>query len=56
MSKVIYDVAKQFMAGSQEAAAAIEEQTAGHEEMASSADILSELAGELRNIVSSFKL
>jgi len=56
MSKAIYDVAKQFMSGSQEAAAAIEEQTASQEEISSSASMLAELAEELNNMVSSFKL
>ncbi|HHV98909.1 MAG TPA: HAMP domain-containing protein [Clostridiaceae bacterium] len=56
MSKVIYDVAKQFMFSSQEVAAAIEEQIAGQEEISSTAAVLSELAGELNNIVTKFKL
>jgi len=56
MSRAIYNVAKQFMSGSQEVAAAIEEQTAAQEEISSSATILAELAEELNNMVSNFKL
>jgi len=56
MSRAIYNVAKQSMSGSQEAAAAIEEQTASQEEISSSASMLAELAEELNNMVSSFKL
>lgn len=56
MSRAIYDVAKQSMSGSQEVAAAIEEQTAGQEEISSSAAVLAELAEELNNMVSNFKL
>lgn len=56
MSKAIYDVAKKSMSGSQEVAAAIEEQTAGQEEISSSAAMLAELAEELNNMISNFKL
>jgi len=56
MSKVIYNVARQSMSGSQEVAAAIEEQTAGQEEISSSASMLAELAEELNNMISNFKL
>lgn len=56
MSRIIYDVARQSMSGSQEVAAAIEEQTAGQEEISSSSAVLSDLADELRNMVSQFKL
>ncbi|HHW00769.1 MAG TPA: methyl-accepting chemotaxis protein [Clostridiaceae bacterium] len=56
MSRIIYNVARQSMSGSQEVAAAIEEQTAGQEEISSSASMLAELAEELNNMISNFKL
>ena len=56
MSRAIYDISIQSMSGSQEVAAAIEEQTAGQEEISSSVAVLAELADELNNMVSNFKL
>lgn len=56
MSNLISEIAKQTMAGSQEVAAAVEEQTASQEEISSSSFALSDMALELKNIVSRFKL
>lgn len=56
MSNIIYDVAKKSMSESHEVAAAIEEQTAGQQEISSSAAMLSDLAVDLKDMVSGFKL
>jgi len=56
MSKVIANTAQQAMSGSQEVAAAIEEQTASQQEISSSAFTLSEMAADLQELVSKFKL
>jgi methyl-accepting chemotaxis protein len=56
MSKVIADTAQQSMSGSQEVAAAIEEQTASQQEISSSAFTLSDMAADLQEHVSKFKL
>lgn len=56
MSNGIMRIAGQFSAGNQEVAAAVEEEMASLEEIASSASILTEMAGELQNMVSRFKL
>lgn len=56
MSQIIYEVAENFMSESQEVAAAIEEQTAGQQEIASWAAMLSDSAEELKAVVDGFKL
>jgi methyl-accepting chemotaxis protein len=56
MSRIIYSVAEQFMSESQEVAASIEEQTAGHEEIAALAAMLSSSADDLKDAVNGFML
>lgn len=56
MSQIIYDVARKSMSESQEIAAAIEEQTAGQQEITSTAAMLSDLAENLKEMVNGFSL
>lgn len=49
-------IARQSSAGSQEVAAAVEEQTASLQEIVSSASVLSQMAVDLRDIVNKFQL
>lgn len=56
MSRNISGIAKQSSDGSQEVAAAVEEQTASLEEVLSSATALSDMAMELKSMVIKFKI
>lgn len=56
MSNVIFNVAKQSLSGSHDVVAAVEEQTAGQEEIASFANMLSNMAEELRGLLLNFKI
>lgn len=55
MSKNIMDIALNFSSGSHEVASAMQEQTAGLQEILSSSTILSGMADELQMVVSKFK-
>jgi len=56
LSETISSIAQESLAGSQEVAASIEEQTASQEEISSSAFALSDMARELQELVSKFKV
>jgi methyl-accepting chemotaxis protein len=56
ISNSISQVSRNALAGSHEVAASIEEQTAGQQEIASSANLLSAMAEELRELVAKFNI
>ncbi|MHB8064715.1 MAG: methyl-accepting chemotaxis protein, partial [Ruminiclostridium sp.] len=56
MSKNILNIASRSATGSHEVASAVEQQTAGLQEIASSSNILSNMADELQKMVNQFRL
>lgn len=56
MSKSILEIANKSASGSHEVASAVEEQTASLQEITSSSIVLSEMADELKQMVSKFRL
>ncbi len=56
MNRIVHGVARQFMAESQEIASAVQEQSAGQEEISSSAAMLSDSADELKKVIREFRL